>query len=213
MIINENMNDGKKKLKQILDNYHGNNGYNNRRTNRCHFDTTVLSNHRKYLKHKIQSLESVNKSSTLYYELPVNNGFSLFTIKSPNPRSKEISKSKRRINSNQSSKGFKHFDRSSECSMIPSQLNEYLESNYNHRSVHRKSIASNDHHHYAVAIAFEISTRSPTKKQPPSSSTLKSKKSSKPKKQSKNSLAKPSTSSSGSSSKSMSKRGLIDGND
>ena len=55
----------------------------------------------------------------------------------------------------------------------------------------------------AVAIAFDISTRSPTKKQP---STTKSK--SKPKRQPKNSLNKPS------SSKSLSKqRGLIDGED
>ena len=60
----------------------------------------------------------------------------------------------------------------------------------------------------ALAIAFEISTRSPTKKQP-----SKSRSKPKPKKQTKNSLTKPSTSSGSLSSKSVSKRGLIAGKD
>lgn len=135
--------DGQKKLKQILDNYQGDRRSINGRRG-CGFDTSVLLNYRKYLKHKIRSLESVNKSSTLYYELPMHNGLSLVTMKSPNmsDQSDKISKSKskRRTNSSQSSKNYsKHnvTSLSSKYSMIPSQLNEYLQSNFN-RSVHKK---------------------------------------------------------------------------
>lgn len=134
--------DGQKKLKQILNSYHGNQKSNGRR-GYC-FDTSVLSNHRKYLKHKIRSLESVNQSSTLYYELPVNGGFSLFTLGEKNKAVESKKKSKPKPKSKQQTNHNSHQSPTSlQYSLIPPKSSEYLQSNYN-RSVHKKSIGPND---------------------------------------------------------------------